>query len=45
MKRLNTDISALDGPFQESPEVLHEVRVNRAVHVGYGMINDLVGAL
>src|SRR5579863_3404502 len=42
MERLDTNIRALDGTLQETPEVLQPVRVNHAVNVGLGVIHNLV---
>src|SRR5262249_38880221 len=42
MERFDGNVGALDGALQETPEVLKAVSVDRAVHVGFGMVNDLV---
>lgn len=43
VERLNADVSSLDGPLQETPEVLNPIGVNLAPDVCLGMVNDLVG--
>jgi hypothetical protein len=45
MERLNTHIGTADGSFQETPEVLHAVRMDRAVSVLLSVVNDLVRVL
>lgn len=42
VKRFDRNVSAFDGPLQETPEVLHAVRVNVAVNVALGVIDNLV---
>ena len=42
MERLNTNVRALDGALQETPEVLQAIRVNIAVHVRLRVVDDLV---
>jgi putative heme degradation protein len=42
VERLNAHIRALQAPFEQAPEVLASVRVNLAVHVRFGVVNDLV---
>jgi len=45
MERLNTHIRTADSAFQETPEVLHAVRVNRAVNVLRSVVDYLVSVL
>src|SRR5579864_101835 len=45
MKRFDTDIGSFDRPFQEGPEVLQTVRVDRSVHVGFSMVDYFVSVL
>src|ERR1019366_68092 len=45
MKRFDTNIRALDGSLQETPEIFHAVRVNDAINVGFGVVHNLVGIL
>ena len=42
MKRLDTHIRALDGPLQETPEVLQPVRVNVAINIPFGVVDNFV---
>jgi len=42
MERLDADVSPVQSALQETPEVLHRVRVNVAVHVLYGVVDDCV---
>ena len=39
MKRFHTNIRALDGSLQEALKVLQAIRVNRAINVGFGVVN------
>jgi len=43
MKRFNAHIRAFDRPLQERPEVFQLVRVDRAVNIRLGMVDDFVG--
>src|ERR1051326_408486 len=45
MERLDTNVRALDGAFQETPEVLQAVRVDRAIDIGFGVVNHFVSVL
>jgi len=45
MKRLDTNIGALDGALQETPEFLQAVSVDGAINIGFRMVNDLVRVL
>lgn len=42
MERLATDIGALDRPFEERPEILQAIRMNRAVNVPLRVVNYLM---
>jgi hypothetical protein len=42
MERLDADIGAVQATLQETPEVLHRVRVDVSVHVLYGVIDNRV---
>jgi hypothetical protein len=42
MKRLDANISSLDGPLQERPEVLKAISVDRAINVLFGVVDYLV---
>lgn len=45
VERLDRYVGAVQGPFEQAPEVLAAVRVDRAVHVTLGVVNDLVGVV
>lgn len=45
MKRFHRYIRALDGPLQQRPEVLAAVRVNVAVNVLLGVVDDVVNVV
>src|SRR5471030_723495 len=40
VKRLNADVGPMQATFQETPEVLHRVGVNVAIHVLNGVVDD-----
>ena len=40
MKRLNADVGPVQTALQETPEVLHRVRMDVSVNVLYGVVND-----
>ena len=40
MERLDVNVGALDGALQETPKVLNPVRMNLAVNVPFGMVDD-----
>src|SRR5438034_3035467 len=42
MEWLDTDVGSMKPALQKAPEVFESVGMNRAVHVGHGMIDDLV---
>jgi len=42
MKRLDRNVGAFDGPLEQAPEVLHAVRVNRAINLYFCVVNGLV---
>lgn len=42
---LNTDVGALDSPFQEAPEVLNAVGVNHAPDVFLGVVDNLMSVV
>lgn len=41
-ERLDADVRSGEGALQETPEMLDPVRVDVAIHVPFGMVNDLV---
>ena len=45
IERFNRDVGALDGAFQETPEVLAPVGMDFAVHVGFGVVDHVVGVV
>jgi hypothetical protein len=45
MEGLYAHVGAVQPSLQERPLVLQSVRVNLSVHVGYGMIDNLMGIL
>ena len=42
MERFNRHVGALDGPLQETPEVLQAISVNLSLHVLFGMVDHAV---
>ena len=42
MERLDADVGSADAALQQRPEVLQAVGVNLAVHVRYGVVDDLM---
>src|SRR5439155_22144779 len=45
MKRFDTYIGSADSAFQQAPEVLQPVGVNRAINVSNGMVDNFMGVL
>src|SRR5262249_43640387 len=45
VERFDRDISALEGTLQERPEVLAPVSVDLAVHVPFGVVDDVVNVV
>jgi hypothetical protein len=45
MEGFNTHVGSMKAALQQAPEILHGVGMNRAVHVGYGVIDDLMSIL
>jgi len=45
MERFDRNISTLDGALQEAPEVLAAIGVDFTVHVGFGVVNDVMGVV
>src|SRR6266545_1686251 len=43
VKGLDAHVGALDRPLQESPEVLHPIRVDAALDVGFRVVDDAMG--
>jgi len=42
MERFYRNVRAMKRPLQQTPEILHAIRVNLAVHIGYGVVNDFM---
>jgi len=42
VERLNINVCAFDGAFEQRPEIFHAVRVNMPVDVAHGVINHIV---
>jgi hypothetical protein len=42
MKRLNSNVSTAQTPFQETPEILQPVCVDAALNIGFSMVNDIM---
>ena len=40
--RLNRNVSTLDAPLEQRPEVFHPIRVNRPANISLGMVNEVV---
>src|SRR5665213_625339 len=45
MERLNTHIGTAHRSLKQAPEVLHAVRVDIAIHVSFGVVDNLVSVL
>ena len=45
MERFNTYISTFDRALQQTPEILHAVRMDVPINVRLGMVNDLVSVV
>ena len=42
VERLHADVGATDGPLERNPVVFHSVRVTVALHVGNGVVDQLM---
>jgi hypothetical protein len=45
MIRLDRNVSAADGPLQKAPVIFKPVSVYLPIHIGYGVIHDLMSKL
>lgn len=45
VKRLDADMRSLDAPLEQRPEVLQPIRVDRAAHIRFGMVDKIVSVV
>ena len=45
VKRLDADMCSLDAPLEQRPKVFEAIRVNRATHIRFGVVDKIVSVV